>query len=69
MSIKITKDGEKIFCQATGQPKLEMFPEKEGFFFLKVADVQIEFNINKNARVSELILHQGGQKIKAEKVK
>ena len=69
MTLKISLENQKLFCQATGQPKVEIFAEKNNFFFLKIADIQIEFNIDKSKKVTGLILHQSGQKIKAPKLK
>jgi hypothetical protein len=47
--------------QATGQPKLEMFPESATKFFLKVVDAQVSFVKDETGKVNALILHQGGR--------
>jgi CubicO group peptidase (beta-lactamase class C family) len=59
-SITITREGDHLFEQATGQPKFEIFPESEKEYFLKVVDAQITFVTDANGRATELILHQGG---------
>jgi hypothetical protein len=41
--LAITKEGSKLFGEATGQPKVELFAETENKFFLKVMDIQVEF--------------------------
>ena len=51
--------------QATGQAKLEVFPESETKFFLKVVDAQITFVRDERGTVIHLILHQGGKDQKA----
>jgi len=56
----ITRDGDHLFVQATGQPKLEIFPEGDRDYFLKVVDAQITFVTDTQGRATELILHQGG---------
>jgi CubicO group peptidase (beta-lactamase class C family) len=60
-SIAVTREGDRIFAQATGQPKLELFPESETRFFLKVVDAQIEFVRGVDGKVTGLILHQNGR--------
>ena len=58
--ISITKEGDRMMLQATGQQKVEIYPESEKEFFLKVVDAQITFVKDGKGEVKELILHQGG---------
>src|SRR5208282_3286684 len=59
--ISITREGDHLFEQATGQPKFEIFPEGDRDYFLKVVDAQITFITDSSGRSAELILHQGGR--------
>jgi len=68
-SIVITKEGQRLFAQATGQGKNELFAESATKFFLKVVDAQVEFLKNGSGQFDKLILYQGGQKIEGEKTK
>ena len=68
-SIAFTREGARLFTQATGQPKFEVFAESETKFFLKVVDAQIEFIAEEDGTVNKLILHQGGQKIEGKRLK
>jgi len=61
--IAVTREGSRLFLQATGQPRLEAFAESESEFFLKVVEAQITFEKD------GLILHQGGRDQEAKKVK
>jgi len=65
----ITKENTRLFCQPTGQNKLEIYPESETTFFIKEVDAQITFIRNENKTVEKLILHQGGRDISAKKIK
>jgi D-alanyl-D-alanine carboxypeptidase len=67
--ITILKRGDRLFSQATGQPEVELFPESETRFFLKVADAQVDFILDASSQVTGLILHQGGLDLPAKKVK
>ena len=53
-SIAVTREGDQLFAQATGQPKFEIFPESETRFFLKVVDAQIEFVRGPDGKVTGL---------------
>ncbi len=68
-SIAVTKEGQRLFAQATGQGKNELFAESATKFFLKVVDAQVEFQKNGSGQVDKLILYQGGQKIEGKKTR
>lgn len=67
--LTITLEDGKLMVQATGQGKAELYEEKPNFFFLKVADVQVEFLKNDSGVTDKLILHQGGRATPAKKIK
>jgi len=67
--INITKENDRLFAEATGRPKAEIFPESEIKFFLKMVDAQITFVKDDKGEVTQLILHQRGQDRPAKKVK
>jgi len=58
--LTITREGGHLFSQATGQSIVQIFPESDRDFFLKVVDAQITFVTDAQGRATELILHQGG---------
>lgn len=68
-NMTITREGDHLMVQATGQGKTELFPESEKDFFVKVVDAQISFMKNDKGEVTELVLYQGGQRLLARKVK
>jgi hypothetical protein len=61
----VTLEGSILMTQATGQNKVQVFPETETKFFLKVTDAQIEFFKDAKGAVTHLVLHQGPAEIKA----
>ena len=67
--ITFTREGNKLYTQATGQPKFEVFAESETKFFLKVVDAQVEFVPDADGKVNKMILNQGGQKMEAKRIK
>lgn len=66
--LKVTLEGDSIFTQATGQGKVQIFPESETRFFLKVVDAQLEFVKDESGKFNKVILHQGGRDIEGKKV-
>lgn len=67
--ITVTREGDKLMVQATGQPKFEVFPESESKYFLKVVDAQIVFVKNDKGVVDKLVLHQNGGEQPAKKIR
>lgn len=66
--ISITRESDHLFEQATGQPMIEIFPEGDRDYFLKVVDAQITFVADGDGRATELILHQNGRDQHAKRV-
>jgi CubicO group peptidase (beta-lactamase class C family) len=66
--LTITREGDKLFAQATGQPKFQIFPENEREFFLKVVDAQITFETDGTGRAISLTLHQNGANLPANRI-
>lgn len=67
--ISITIEGDRIFTQATGQGKVEVYPESETRFFLKVVDAQLDFVKDETGKYNKVILHQGGRDMDGKRVK
>ena len=67
--ITVTREGDKLFAQATDQPRFQIFAESPTDFFYKVVDAQITFVKDDKGSVTQLIMHQGGQNIPGKKIK
>ncbi len=63
----VTREGEQLFLQATGQPRFPIFAETDTRFFLKVVDAQLTFVQDEAGKVVELVLHQGGRDQRARR--
>ena len=62
-SIKVTREGTQLFCQATGQSRFEVFPINPTRFFVKVVDAEIGFYPDEKGVVNKMVLFQGGQEM------
>jgi CubicO group peptidase (beta-lactamase class C family) len=65
----VTKEGDRLFAQLTGQPKFGIFPRSETEFFWKVVDAQVTFVRNEEGEVTHAIHRQGGREFEAPKLK
>jgi hypothetical protein len=66
--IRISKEGERLFAQATGQQQFEVFPESDRDFFYSVVDAVLTFDADGQAGATQLILHQNGMDRVAKRV-
>ena len=67
--LTVTREGDRLMTQATGQQKFEVFASSDTEFFLKVVDARIVFTRGASGAVDGLVLHQGGREMKARKTK
>lgn len=64
----ITREGDSLFVQPTGQGKSEIFPESETEFFSRIVDAQITFVRDELGNVTQLVLHQNGRDTPGRKI-
>ncbi len=63
--LEMTREGDRYYAQATGQPKLEIFALNERTFFSGDVDAELRFD---DAQPGQLVLRQGGRDTKAMKL-
>src|SRR6185295_1495253 len=61
------REGDKYYVQATDQSRIEIFPETETRFFVKLFDAQVDF-VRAGGKVTSIVWHQGGKAYPAQKV-
>jgi CubicO group peptidase (beta-lactamase class C family) len=66
--LTVTREGDSLFAQATGQPKFQIFPESQRDFFYKVVDAQITFETDSTGHATSLTLHQNGANMPAKRI-
>lgn len=66
--IDVTREDDRLFAQATGQPRFELFPESETRFFFKVVEATIEFHGAEDGQADSLTLFQGGREMPGARV-
>lgn len=65
----VTREGDRLMLQATGQGKAELFPTSETKFFPKVVRADITFFKDAAGLVTHLVLNQNGRQMNAKKIK
>jgi len=66
--INITVQNGRLKGQATGQDMIDLYPESDTKFFLKIVDAQIVFLSEDDSMASQLTLFQNGQEIVGKRV-
>ena len=66
--IAITRDGARLYAQATGQGRFQLFASAPTEFFLEVVDAQLSFHVDKSGRADSLVLHQNGRDMPGKRV-
>jgi CubicO group peptidase (beta-lactamase class C family) len=66
--LTITREGDRLFSQATGQSKVELFAEGEKEYFLRVVDAQLTFVTDANGVATAVVLHQNGANLQAKRI-
>jgi CubicO group peptidase (beta-lactamase class C family) len=68
MVLTVTKEGDQLFAQLTGQAKFEIYPQSENVFFWKVVEAQITFKRDESNKIVSAIHKQNGQEFEVKKI-
>ena len=66
--LTITREGNQLNAQATGQTMFPIFPKSKTEFYLKVVAAQLTFHPDENGKVDSVTLFQGGQELTGKRV-
>jgi CubicO group peptidase (beta-lactamase class C family) len=64
----ITREGDQLYAELTGQPRAAIYAKGEREFFYKVVDAQITFQVDAQGGTTALVLHQGGRNQTAKRI-
>jgi beta-lactamase regulating signal transducer with metallopeptidase domain len=64
----VTRDGDKLFAQLTGQQNFQVHPYSDHDFFYTIVAAQLSFVAGTDGTASAIILHQNGMDQTAERV-
>jgi gamma-glutamyltranspeptidase/glutathione hydrolase len=66
--VTITREGDRLFAQASGQPRLELFAKSDRDYFFKAIDAQITFESDPDGHAARLVLRQHGRDAMGQRV-
>jgi len=64
----VTREGDRLYAQLSGQPTFQIFPESATEYFYKVVDAQLSFETDAQQRATALVLHQNGKNLRAPRI-
>lgn len=67
-NLVITREGDQLFAQATGQQKLELHPAGELVYFLREVEAEVRFVRGADGKAESLVLDQGGRQSPGKRV-
>jgi serine-type D-Ala-D-Ala carboxypeptidase/endopeptidase len=68
-ALNVTRDGDKLYIQGTGQPRAELYFAGDDLFFLRVVDGTVYFQTDGSGRAQSLSLTQDGKSVPAQLVR
>jgi CubicO group peptidase (beta-lactamase class C family) len=66
--VTITREGDQLYAELTGQPRAALYANGEREFFFKIVDAQITFQADPQGETTALVLHQGGRDQTAKRI-
>lgn len=66
--LDVTREEEQMYVQATGQPRLEIFPSAVDRFYLEAVDAQLTFHRGQEGDIESVTLHQAGRDMPAPRI-
>ncbi len=66
--LTITSSNGRLFAQATGQGRFEIFPEGPKDYFAKIGDIQVTFEVDAQGHATSIVVHQQGIDTPAKRI-
>ena len=67
--LTVTSENNKLYVEATGQPKFRIYPRSDTEWYYKVVDARVVFDVDEQGKCDGLTLHQNGLALPAARVK
>ncbi|HEY6329082.1 MAG TPA: serine hydrolase [Blastocatellia bacterium] len=64
----VSRADDHLFVQIERQPKVQIFPEGDHDFFLKVVEAEITFSTDSHGKATGLTLHQNGSELQLRRI-
>lgn len=64
----VTHEGDRLFAELTGQPKVRLYPEGDREFFLTEVEATVMFDVDSQGKATQLTLRQNGNNLPATRI-
>jgi len=64
-SLVVTRDGNRLYIQGTGEPRAELFAEGDDMFFLRETNAEVKFHTDSGGRARAMEITQDGKTVPA----
>jgi D-alanyl-D-alanine-carboxypeptidase/D-alanyl-D-alanine-endopeptidase len=68
LTAEVTRDGDHLFVQLTGQPKIGIYATSETSFYCRPVDAKFEFELDNNGKAERMTIHQNGLDLPATRI-
>lgn len=66
--IEVTREGDALFAQATGQQRFRLYAASPTRFFLREVEAEVGFTVDAAGAVTGLVLYQGGRETPGRRI-
>ncbi len=64
----VTREGDRLFVQLTGQPKIGIYATSETNFYCRPVDAKFDFELDDSGQAARMMIHQNGLDLPATRV-
>ena len=64
----VTREGDNLFIQATGQQKFQVYPTSDSTFYYRVVPAEVTFHRDALGKAFEIVLRQGSRDVSGKRV-
>lgn len=64
----VTHEGDGLFAELTGQPKVQLYPESDREYFLTLVEATVTFDVDSQGKATQLTLNQNGNNLPAKRI-
>ena len=68
LTVNVTREGNRLFAEASGQPKFELAPVSETRFYASQVEAYLTFALNGDVRADSLTLEGGAEDMSGERI-
>jgi serine-type D-Ala-D-Ala carboxypeptidase/endopeptidase len=69
LNVAVTRQGDHLLMQLTGQPKVAFYPESTTRFYCRAVNATVTFEAGEDGAINKLVIHQNAQDLPAPKTK